>query len=307
MTGAINLQSPLQARRWLALLRAHPRWGFCLTPSLEVPRRRLGFSFQSNHFGLHGPSDPLAGNVIFGTSFAMGLAVDTGSNWFELLGLDKGWINLGLPVGVAQWQKMLPDCHRGPLGTALLVYHPNLWPHCHIYRRWADSGLDVFTALGWRTSFLACLRLSVRTARRRRAKIRSGRWLVFGVDGIKYNIDCEYSFFDTMKQADLLRDNLRLLANLLSGFRRIVVVRATIKQELVPIDLATPTLQSTVTNYNHLWDLTVSALKVLPAAEFHWPRVFALDDFHPNDTHWNEKGNRRFAEWLVESGSLTSN
>lgn len=305
MTGALNLQAPLQARRWLALLEPHPRWGFRISPDLAVPRRSLGFSFKSNSLGLHGPEDPGAPNVIFGTSFAMSLAVDVGANWFERLGLDKGWMNLGLPVGVLQWQKMLEDCHRGRRGTALLIYHPNLWPHCQIYKRWSDSGADVFKALGWKTSWVACVKLTLRAARRRWSKIRSGRWVVCRVGDARYNIDCDYSYFDPVVQSGLFNDNLRRLVELLKGFQRVIVVRTTIKQELVPKELKTDALRATVDTYDRLWALTREGMGRMPGIEFHWPEGFELIDFHPNDTHWNERGNIKFARWISDNLSLS--
>ena len=53
----LDLTQPLQVRQYLRLLREDRLTGIRVRENLSVPKRRLGFSFSSNRFGLRGPHD----------------------------------------------------------------------------------------------------------------------------------------------------------------------------------------------------------------------------------------------------------
>jgi hypothetical protein len=131
MTKTYNFSNPLYGRKWLRLLHDDPISGIRIQPNLELPPRVLGFSFRSNSLGLRGPDDVHAPNVVFGTSFGMGFAVDNGLNWYEKC-LDNQWLNLSLPVGIRQIEALFDAVYQGPAQTALVLYHPNLWMQTRI-------------------------------------------------------------------------------------------------------------------------------------------------------------------------------
>lgn len=85
----VNFSNPFSARQWLKLLRTEPDLGLRFEPDLSTLPAQLGFTFQTNPLGLHGPCFEESPGVVLGTSFAMGLSVDEGNNWYELL-LDPG-------------------------------------------------------------------------------------------------------------------------------------------------------------------------------------------------------------------------
>ena len=81
----INYRAPLQARRWIKLLKPHPVYDFLIKPNLKLPISKLGFLFSSNRLGLRSPDNISANTVFIGTSFAMGFAVNNGENWYDYI------------------------------------------------------------------------------------------------------------------------------------------------------------------------------------------------------------------------------
>lgn len=302
----INLSLPLQGRRWLKCLREDPVTGIRLQPGLDLPASAIGFSFRANALGLHGPDNTNAGKVIFGTSFAQGMAVNEGENWFQL-GLDqKNWLNLGLPVGIAEWAALLRLHHRGPAELALLVWHPNIWQHCHMYERVKASGRGTFAELHWETAWGRCLWLTLRRSRRKRAALASGDCLLVRQQGKDYDIDLNYTFLDLSKHQALVDRNILRLKELLQPFRRVIVVRVPVKQDLIPADRVSEKGLRLQRYYHTVWDQTKSGLAALKQVEIHQPDIFRLEHYHPFDTHWNAAGNRVFADWLSATLSVKS-
>ena len=298
----LNLQEPMQGRRWLRLLDEDPRCGFRLRPNLDVPSRELGFSLRSNAFGLRGPCDIMASNVVLGTSFAMGMAVNNGENWYEHCLPNAGWLNLGLAVGIREWTELISIHHCGPRDLIVLLYHPNIWTHCLMYERWRTSGVGLFRALRWRTGWLHCMLLSLRKSLAQQRGFNNGNWVrVMRGSSQRYEIDARYSLVPPSDIAGVFDRNIGNLVDLLAGFRRVIVVRLRVKQELVPTEMCSPQLRVLCRQYDCLWASTVSALKELNSVECHVPEIFGFESFHYRDTHWNAAGNRVFADWFRES------
>ncbi|MBL9175245.1 MAG: hypothetical protein JNL10_17025 [Verrucomicrobiales bacterium] len=295
---SVNLLDPLQGRRWLQLLTPDPDCGFRLKPNLNLPARFLGFSLNSNRFGLRGPCDDRGQGVVFGTSFAMGIAVNNGENWWDLALPTSGWMNLGLAVGFREWENLLGRYYRGSFDRAWLLYHPNFWVHCRMYERWRQSGTDVFRALRWRRSLPWCVYLKFRRAYRRPKQLQSGRLIEVHSDGGPFEIDTEYVGMDFDKQSELFERNLEILSRMLSRFRQVTMVRLRVKPELVPDNVANQRLRRTCSVYDQWYEATRSGLHQRVSLDILEGPPMKLPDYLPCDAHWNARGNQCFGEWM---------
>ncbi|MCW5556727.1 MAG: hypothetical protein KIT22_02620 [Verrucomicrobiae bacterium] len=296
---SINLQDPFQGRRWLRLLVPDPECGFRLAPQLDVPARSLGFSLTSNRFGLRGPDDATGDGVLLGTSFTMGIAVNNGENWWELGVPGRGWMNLGIAVGFREWENLLNRFYQGAHDRAVLLYHPNFWVHCRLYERWRKSGLDVFKSLRWRTDLPFCAYLKLRRALRRPASVASGRLLDVPTPDGPMEVDASYVDLDPDADPEFLSRNLAILTSLLARFREVQVVRLRVKQEVVPDAQSNDRLRATCRGYDRWYEILKSGLASHPRIQFNEPPTPELADFHLRDSHWNARGNHRFASWIA--------
>jgi len=280
------------------LLEEDARCGYRLKPNLDLPAGDLGFSLKSNSIGLRGPCDPEAGNVIFGTSYAMGIAVNNGENWHELCLPEKDWLNLGLAVGIREWGELLAMHHRGPKKRAILLYHPNIWVHCLMYERWRDSGRSVFEALHWQTNWLSCAVLRLRKDLSRQKALRAGNWLRIPVDGSCYQVDTHYALVPEAEMPAVFQRNISELEALMAGFENVSVIRLPTRQELVPQALRTASLDRLLAQYDVLWEMTVATLTARPSVKAYNLPNMQLYHYHPSDSHWNQAGNKFFADWI---------
>jgi hypothetical protein len=290
---------PLQTRKWLQCLVEDPVSGLRIIPGLKLDADVLGFTFASNDLGLRGPANPEAPNVVLGTSFAMGFCVDNGDNWFELC-LDPGeWLNLGLPVGAGHLAALMTHLHTGKRGTALVVYHPTFWPYTRQYLALARSGLGAFDFFGWKTDKKACLDLQLGTLARRKEKIRTGQALSISHKGREYFVDATILRYDFNSAWDDFLAGLSFWETMLTGFEKVIVVRAYTKQELCPSRFENRELLAAKANYQLGWALFKKFLGPLPGIRFHEPRGFGLEHHLPLDGHWDGSGNALFAEQVA--------
>ncbi len=292
----LNLSHPLQARRWLGLIQENPVSGIRIRPSLHLDPDYFGFSFASNALGLRGPANPNADNVIMGTSFAMGLGVDVGLNWYEYDRRFDSWLNLGLPAGIREWIALLADCHRGASGRLVMLYHPNIWNMTWQYSRWQESGRPVFAHFGWKTGRLACWRLALQRRLAQRRQLAKGELIRFRHGEFDYEVPARFTFFKWQTKGSFVATVLDELRACVSQFQQVLVIRVPVKQQLVPDEHRNPILSATLTNYDELWQQTAAALDGT-ATCVEWDS-FDLDDYLPHDVHWNERGNRKAAQLL---------
>lgn len=160
----IDFTNPFIVRRWLRMLETDDEIAYLIKPNISFSKREIGFSINSNRFGLRGPATADAKNVIIGTSFGMGFGVDIGKNWYELDLDTRNWFNAALPVGPREWCAILNRFYKGNFEHALFVYHPNVLQHGSAYLRWRDSGRNIFDFWGWRTSFTGCAKIKLKNA-----------------------------------------------------------------------------------------------------------------------------------------------
>ncbi|KAF0109292.1 MAG: hypothetical protein FD146_336 [Anaerolineaceae bacterium] len=294
----LNFSDPFQGRRWLKYLRPDPRSGLRLLPNIDDDGRQLGFSLRSNALGLRGPENPRAAGVISGTSFAMGFAVDNGRNWYDLAFDPTGWLNLGLPVGVKELNALLDELYRGPEETLLFLYHPNVYTFTRNFALAQAWKRNLFEAMGWETRLFKCIELKARKQVRQLRGLRDGSILRFRHGDATYVLSALYNRFDYEKEAETVAQTLAGLHAMFARFRRTLVARVWLKQELVPPQFQNATLWATLANYEQGWELLRKRMYDLPSVTFHAPAGFELSDYYPGDTHWNEAGNRKFATFV---------
>lgn len=297
MTKNFNFSNPMDGRKWLRLLRDDPVSGIRILPDLDLPVRKLGFSFRSNTLGLRGPADTHAPNVVIGSSFGMGFAVDNGRNWYEN-SLEGPWLNISLPVGVCQLEALLNTYHRGAAQTALVLYHPNFWVQTRLYDLCSRRGSSVFQGMGWQTDLWPCLKLTLRRLRRRSENIRKGELLVFRRGGRTYEMDTRYNHYDFGAWTGPVGQVIETMQRMLDRFARVLVIRTLLKQDMVPADLQNSLLQETLQNHERGWKLFQESLDRHPGIRFFVTRGFALEDFFPLDNHWTPQGNDKFARMV---------
>jgi hypothetical protein len=292
----IDISHPLQARHYLMLLRDDQTTGIRVRENLSIPKGRLGFSFSSNRLGLRGPHDITAQNVVLGTSFAMGLAVDDGSNWYDRCLPASNWFNAGLPVGLTQIEALLDAYIPGKRQACLFVYHPNIWWVSHQYAALKLSEGGAFATFGWKTGYLECLRLSYKRRRALQLKLQSGQNIMFRHQGHQYHVDCKYCRFDFEANSQIVDETVETFRRIMSRFARAIVVRVPVKQELVLAPYSSNShLAKTVASYDFGWDLLRERTADLGWIRFHKLAEFELGDYQAYDTHWNDAGNEKFA------------
>ena len=290
---------PMQTRKWLALLCEDQATAYRIRPGLDLGPDYMGFAFRSNGLGLRGPDNTHAPNVLLGTSFAMGFAVDHGLDWHHGLLAPDRWLSLALPVGPQQLETLMAGLYRGEPDTALVVFHPNFWTHARQYGLWAESGLGVFDFFRWTTDREACFRMQLAAQQRRARKVAEGRAVSFAAHGVTWYMDADRDRFDFMEHRVWYQRGAEALERMLRPFRRVVAVRAPVKVQACPQRLLTEHCRRTLRNYDLGWALLTDRLSRLAGAEVHDPGPFDLEQFHPLDIHWNAAGNARFASFTA--------
>jgi len=294
----LNMAFPMQGRKWLRLLEEHPDFGLRIKPSLKLGEAYLGFQFSSNALGLRGPANCHGKGVILGTSFAMGFAVDDGQNWYDTPLFHNDFLNLGLPVGLGQMQAMLDHHYAGSANTAIFVYHPNIWTTCADFARWQTSGQTLFESMRWETDLAAALDKSL--AKVRAIETGAGGQIIEMLDNRHYLLNTNYATFNPDQFGACYADATTHLNAISARFKKLIVIRVPIKEELAAGHTPHDSLHRLCDNHQQGWAAFKEALsKTAPHAEVHENLFFSLTDYHPYDTHWNENGNNRFREHIL--------
>ena len=294
-TQSLDLSHPLQARRWIRVWREDRVSGIRLKEDLRLDPSELGFSFAANGLGLRGTIRPTAPGVILGTSFAMGLAVNDGENWWELLKHSGDWFNLALPVGLNEMRRLVETYYLGEGDTLCFVYHPNLLQQCVMYERLAAANASPFKVFGWRTDLPGCLWLSARRLMRRWALVRKGEFMLVRRSNGLYLVDGRYCLMDLKRHSSTLARSAEVFGELLNRFKRVIILRARIKQDLAVRDLNPPRFDLLEKNYEAMWSAFASQINMHPNAKVLDTDHADWDWFHARDTHWNQKGNLEVA------------
>ncbi len=295
----VNFSNPLNGRQWLKLLRPDSRYGITFIPNLELSKKELGFSFCSNELGLRGPKSTGARGVVLGTSFAMGLSVDNGSNWYDLLMEPNQWFNAAMPVGPSNHAKLLEDYYSGSGDVLLYLYHPNLWKTALGYVAADKNGNTIFEQLGWKTGLIDIIRLYPSWLLKEVAKSISGHTIYQQWNRQNFHFNAHYSWFDIVAGRDFAIAQMDELNQLFTRFKRVIVIRTPIKEDSIPESEVTPRLLALRENYDVMWNLFQDNASTNVHCHQLNHKLFTNQHFHPFDTHWNVDGNALFARLVA--------
>jgi hypothetical protein len=300
LNDEINFSNPLKSRQWLKLLVPDREYGLKFKPNLNLTSERLGFSFQSNHLGLRGPAATNGAGVVLGTSFAMGLSVDNGRNWYDLLLEPSSWFNGSMPVGPENSAAVLDSHYVGQGNVLLYLYHPNIWRIAQGFVAAKAAGRDIFEHLRWDAAIReAIARYPVWVTKQFAASI-SGYAVYRRWDGRDFYFNARYNWFDPLSGVDFAISQMQEINKIFSRFDRVIVVRTPIKEDSLPDERCSPKLLDLRANYEQMWKLFCDC--VLP--DVHCYRLdhamFTARHFHALDTHWSVDGNALFAHLLAD-------
>jgi hypothetical protein len=291
----VCLVNPINGRLWLSLLEPDERYGLLFKRDLNYPKSVLGFSFSSNEHGLRGPANPTAPGVILGTSFGMGLSVDNGCNWYELLLDEDQWFNGSMPVGPRNHANLLDDVYRGSFETLLYVYHPNIWKTAQGYVKAEESRQDIFQTLSWQTAVWPTVKLYPKWLAKELYKTSQGwsvhqRW-----NGNDFFFNARYSYMELRKNLPFAESQMAVLNGIFQRFNRVIAVRAPIKEDLAGRQGMSDRLRTLAAHNDEWWNFFAS--NVAPGVRTVEPPADGFDasDFLPYDTHWTAAGNEKFA------------
>lgn len=293
----IDISNPFQTRKWLSLYKSDNISGIRFIPNLDKKRAYLGFTCKTNANGLRGPSNTSADAVIMGTSFAMGMCVDNGKNWYDLSLNNDEWLNIGLPVGVNEHARLLDQLHKGDKKTLLYIYHPNIW---YLTKRFNDIDYqngDSLKSLNWRSDLFHTLKMYFKKVIKSQRKRQKKELLLSKHKNKQYKIDCSYFFTDLERNQELYRDFMNKFNQVVSSFDQVLVVRVPVKEECAKNVISHNPLDLLVQNYDTNYQLFIEKLSCNKLIEADLSKnIFDLTDYYPLDNHWNEAGNLKFAQ-----------
>ena len=228
----------------------------------------------------------------------MGLSVDNGSNWWDLCLDDGEWLNVGMPVGPRNHRRLLDDLYRGSQQTAVYLYHPNLWKIAKGFLDAERLDRDIFSHLRWLTGFLATTALYPKWVVRELGKVETGLSIYAKWNGKPFHFNPLYNYLPISKNEDLAEIVLRDLEEIFARFRKVIVVRVPIKEEVVEEPAVEERLRDLRGNYDEWWQRFADQISAHAELVHLEPSPFGSADFHPVDTHWTTKGNQKFAGLL---------
>lgn len=295
----INFSNPFRGRVWLSTLQPHYRHGIKFYPNLNFAREVLGFTFKTNNLGLRGLGMARAPNVVLGTSFAMGLSVDEGENWYQLLLDESLWFNAAMPVGIENSLMIIDDLYEGGRDTLIYLYHPNIWRVSESYHAAYRERKTIFTKQGWKTDMGSVIKLYPKWLIKEGIKWMIGKSLYCRWDEKQFHFDTTYNAFNlNQSRRKFSLKQMNLLNDLFSSFKKVIVIRVPIKEDSVPLSHKTKALKKLRDGYDEMWSFFKDNINANVACYSLDHSEFSSDHFHPYDTHWNKVGNKVFADRL---------
>lgn len=284
-TRNLNFSNPLLGRKWISLLQHDKAVGIRILPNLNLRKRYLGFSFRSNEFGLRGPSNIYAPNLIIGTSYAMGFSVDNNYNWYDFLN-SKNYLNIGIPVGAKQFYNLYKELYRGDHSMLLILYHPNFWI---VGKSFEGIKSNIIEEKAWKTDFYSSLKLYKKKYKAYFLNDTSLEIKYFNHRNFLFNN--RYAWFD-FEDKEFIEEQLKYWNLIVSKFKKIKVYRVPIKEQFLKNNVLNE-------NYDRGWNIFYeNTLQHSNIQVFDLVNKFDLLDYLQFDTHWNKSGNLKMYQNL---------
>ena len=285
---------PLQARLWLECLVNDNISGIRIKKNIH---KQIGFNFKSNWLGLHGPDITDSGNVIAGTSYAMGFAVDEGKNWFDDLFFQKNYFNIGLPVGPIQWSNLLLKYTNKKLDSLIFLYFPNVFAHAFQYTDMHMLGLSAFHYFKWETDYNMCQKKCIQFKQKiKNDLIYHKRENLFFSDK-KYHLNYNYGKYENCKFSCAENDVLNAFKVFFSNFPSVKIFRIPSKEQVAGNSI-NPFRQLMIKRLEADWCLFRSCNGNSRCDFIDLVNYFSLEDYHCFDTHLNETGNIKLRNYI---------
>jgi len=302
----IDLTSHPGSTRWLDLFVEDPVLGITMRPNIRLSRESLGFSFATGSCGLRGPDNKNASTVIAGTSFALGVGVDEGFNWWECIGEKRhDLFNIGFPSDASAALIRLKRLYSGNYEHLVFIYHPNLWALAKSFSAFRESGVGVMKANGWVGSSGRSVLTSIREKVRNSVKKRKNILVERVMEDCVYRFNSRYVMINNDFLVSGVSRELELFSYMFSMFKRVTVIRVPVKEQVFFTNCGSVSdkkiFQKLCDQYEGLWYNFNKALS--PYSVVDLTREFVIQHFLPLDTHWSRHGNVHFSRLFLECTS----
>lgn len=277
-----NYSNPFVLAKWIRQLQYVEDWGFLLKKNLKLDRGVLGFTFNSNKYGLRGPHNQNSNVVILGTSYAMGFGVDIGSNWYECNKFNNAF-NASIPLGTLGLKNVLLKYYNGDYEQCILLFHPNVIVYTinDIIR--IKNNLSFKEFYKWRTDYISLIRLLLKKKIHKKYLYKNK----------SYSYSENYCF---IKDTNYIDKAINKLVKLITNFKKVIIVRVLPKEYYIGHNSIR--LSNTLDQYDLVWAKLSNKFndKRYLKCEFH---PSSLECFNQFDNHWNIKGNEEFREFIL--------
>ena len=295
----IDFTNPFLGRRWLLSLTADKQFGLSFKPLLAHDKDYMGFTFQSNQFGLRGPDNVKSDSVICGTSYGMGLSVDNGQNWYELSRTCSQFFNVSMPVGTQNHINRVNNLYQGDASDLYFIYHPNIWSISAAFDKALNENKSITDIMAWKTTIPDAILLSFRRFFKNTYKRATSRLIFHKYGRFEYRMDANYSYFDLVQKEEFANRELNRILDLFRMFKRVKVFRVPIKEQVYYQLTNDPRCEKLIRNYESNWNFLLDGLSEyehVSTVDLCNKGIFSLTDYLPRDTHWSVSGNEKFSE-----------
>jgi hypothetical protein len=288
----IDFTNPILGRRWLSLLKPCIRYGFSFEKNVSLAKRYLGFRFKSNMHGLRGPENIHADTVIAGTSYAMGMSVNNGYDWYDLSSRFTDSLNVAIPTSIVEQTNRLKDIYSGNYNHLIYIYHPNIWLIAKQFNQSRLDKKDIKSSMRWKTGYKSLPLLYVKWTFKTLIKIKQNILFLIKFGELKYRIDSRYCLLKLKRDESFYIDEINAFQSLFALFDRVTVVRVPIKEQIYFDKTKDVRLNNLMQSYDDNWcHFKQTIAHDFDVLDLYEERNFKLEHYLPFDTHWNEKGN----------------
>ena len=291
----VELTRPPYNSRWLSLLENCEAGGMRFKDQTFYEPAFLGFSHRANKLGLKGPDNVAADSVICGTSFALGVGVDQGSNWYELNDCHTNSLNIGFPVSNYDHLCRLDHLYHGKFERLIYIYHPNVWFTGIVFQKARQRGVSIFQSMRWDKMETQKFQYPKYLWRNVAKKI-SGSYRTARFNGNKFSLNSNYCMVDDHKYEAYLQREVDDVRKLFHCFKSVIVIRVPIKEEVFARHTRVFSEQSE--QISRLWHEFCGKVKCQEILDL--STSFEPHHYHQFDHHWNKAGNARFAGLISE-------